>query len=68
MRISYTEHVTNNAVLRRVGQNSFAGSGEITETEILRTCNKAQQPGKRYHARHHVGHEATGWSKATVTR
>jgi len=27
-------------------RQSFAGSGEITETEILRTCNEAQQARK----------------------
>ena len=65
MRISYTEHVTNDDLLRRGGQD-LAGSDEITETEILRPRIKAQQPRKRYHSRHHAGHEETGWSKETA--
>ena len=67
LRISYTEHVTNDEVLRRVGQDR-ALQGHVKSHKLIRACNKAQQPRKRCHARHHAGHEETRWSKETVAK
>jgi len=43
-----------------------SGSRTIHTQHIVhrRTTSSAQQRRKRYHARHHAGHEATGWSRA----
>ena len=60
MRISYMEHVTNEEVglLRTAEQDSFAGSGEIRETEIL-DVTRHNGLEKIYITRHYAGHKAT---------
>jgi len=43
MRISYTEHVTNEKLFRKGGtRQETTGTGEITETEVLRSRNETQ--------------------------
>jgi len=65
LRISYTEHVTNDEVLRRVGQDrALTGHVKSRNTKYFRH-NSLE---KIYHARHHAGHEETGRSKETVAR
>jgi len=68
MRISYVEHVTNEEVLRRVGQDGPVGASEITQTEILRSYNATQEFREGYHAGHHAQKTSSRWTKETMDR
>ena len=61
VRISYVEHVTNEEVLRRVGQ-------EITQTEILQSYNETREFREKHHAGHHARKTSARWSEETVDR